>query len=145
MKISTKGRYALRVLLDLAEHREDNYIPLKDIAARQGISKNYLEQIMMILNKSNFLNTTRGYLGGYRLARTPDQYSVGDILRVTEGSLSPVACLEEYGTDCERSTECMARWVWQGLEKVQLEYLDNLSLQDILDQYNEEGVLNFSI
>ena len=88
MKISTKGRYALRMLIDLAEHRDDGYIALKDIAARQGISKKYLEQIVPILNRTDFLKANRGFQGGYQLARTPDRYTVGEILRLTEGSLS---------------------------------------------------------
>ena len=88
MKISTKGRYALRMLLDLAQHQNEGYIALKDIASRQSISKKYLEQIVPILNRSDILNTNRGYQGGYRLAKTPDKYTVGDILRLTEGTLS---------------------------------------------------------
>ena len=92
MKISTKGRYALRMLLDLAEHRSEGYIALKDIAERQGISKKYLEQIVPILNRSDVLKTNRGYQGGYMLAKNPSQYTVGDILRLTEGSLAPVFC-----------------------------------------------------
>ena len=91
MKISTKGRYALRMLLDLAEHQSEGYIALKDIAARQDVSKKYLEQIIPILNKSGFLLASRGFQGGYRLAKTPDKYTVGDILRATEGSITPVA------------------------------------------------------
>lgn len=91
MKISTKGRYALRMLLDLAEHREDGYIALKDIAERQGISKKYLEQIVPILNRSDLLRTNRGNQGGYMLVKTPDQYTVGEILQLTEGSFAPVA------------------------------------------------------
>ena len=94
MLISTKGRYALRMLVDLAEHQNDGYVALKDIAKRQGISKKYLEQIVPLLNKSDILRTNRGFNGGYRLAKSPDKYTVGDILRITEGSLSPVACLE---------------------------------------------------
>ena len=91
MKISTKGRYALRMMLDLAEHREQGFVSLKEIAARQDISKKYLEQIVAVLNRPDFLKTNRGYQGGYRLAKTPDQYTVGDILRLTEGGLAPVA------------------------------------------------------
>ena len=94
MKISTKGRYVLRMLIDLAEHQGDGYIPLKEIAQRQGISKKYLEQIVPMLNKSDILRTNRGFQGGYRLAKSPEKYTVGDILRLTEGSLAPVACLD---------------------------------------------------
>ena len=94
VKISTKGRYALRLLLDLAQHKEDGYIALKDIAERQEISKKYLEQIVGILNRADILRTNRGYQGGYMLAKAPDQYTVADVLRITEGSLAPIACLE---------------------------------------------------
>ena len=94
MKISTKGRYVLRMLLDLAEHRGEGYIALKDIAKRQGISKKYLEQIIPLLNNTDILVASRGYQGGYMLAKSPDMYTVGDILRITEGSIAPVSCLE---------------------------------------------------
>ena len=134
MKISTKGRYALRMMLDLAEHQGDGYIALKDIAKRQNVSKKYLEQIVPILNKADILNTNRGYQGGYRLARTPDQYTVGDILRITEGSISPVACLDKNPVECERAAECATLPVWQGLYKVITDYLDGITLQDILDK-----------
>ena len=107
MKISTKGRYALRMLLDLAEHRQNGYITLKDIAQRQNISKKYLEQIVPVLNKSNILMTNRGYQGGYRLAKAPEKCTVGEILRLTEGSLAPVACLETDPVQClERAEPC---------------------------------------
>lgn len=137
MKISTKGRYALRMLLDLAEHKNSGFIPLKDIAERQGISKKYLEQIVPILNKSDLLQTNRGFQGGYMLAKEPHQYSVGEILRITEGTLAPVACLAYEPNQCERSGECITLPVWQGLYRVITEYLDGISLQDILDQQRE--------
>ena len=106
MKISTKGRYALRMMLDLAAHQGDGYVALKDIAQRQEISKKYLEQIVPMLNKSDILRTTRGYQGGYRLARAPKDYTVGEILRLTEGGLAPVACLEQHPNACPRCGEC---------------------------------------
>ena len=106
MKISTKGRYALRMLLDLAEHQGDGYVALKDIAQRQGISKKYLEQIVPMLGRADVLRTARGYQGGYRLARAPQEYTVGEILCLTEGSLAPVACLEQHPNPCPR---CGAR------------------------------------
>lgn len=134
MKISTKGRYALRMMLDLAEHQGDGYIALKDIAGRQDISKKYLEQIIPILNRSNILQTNRGYQGGYRLARKPADYTVGEILRLTEGGLSPVACLDQDPNQCSRCGECLTLPVWQGLEKVINQYLDGITLQDILNQ-----------
>jgi Rrf2 family protein len=144
MKISTKGRYALRMLIDLAEHQNEGYIPLKDIAERQGISKKYLEQIVPILNKSDILQTYRGFQGGYRLAKTPDKYTVGDILRVTEGSLSPVACMDYESGQCQRSDECVTLPIWQGLSRVINEYLDSITLQDILDQ-KKEHVIDYVI
>ncbi len=134
MKISTKGRYALRMLLDLAEHQNEGYIALKDIAERQNISKKYLEQIVAIFNRSDILKTNRGYQGGYMLAKSPDKYTVGMILRLTEGSLTPVACLDQEPNECERSTECATLPVWEGLYKVITEYLDGITLQDIIDQ-----------
>ena len=137
MKISTKGRYALRMMLDLAEHQNDGYVALKDIAARQNISKKYLEQIVPILNKADILRTTRGFQGGYRLAKPPEKYTVGQILRLTEGSLAPVACLEHDPIECERSVGCATLPVWQGLYRVITEYLDGITLQDIRDQQEE--------
>lgn len=137
MKISTKGRYALRMLLDLAQHRNSGFVPLKDIAERQGISKKYLEQIVPILNKSDMLQTNRGFQGGYMLAREPYQYTVGEILRITEGSLAPIACLNSVPNPCERSENCMTLPVWKGLYDVICEYLDGITLQDILD--NQES------
>ena len=134
MKISTKGRYALRMMLDLAEHQKDGFVALKDIAERQYISKKYLEQIVPILNKADVLRTTRGFQGGYRLAKSPDSYTVGEILRLTEGSLAPVACLEHDPIECSRSIGCATLPVWQGLYRVINEYLDGITLQDILDQ-----------
>ena len=139
MRISTKGRYALRLLLDLAEHRGDGFVSLKEIAERQGISKKYLEQIIPILNKTNVLRTNRGAQGGYMLARNPDKYTVGEILRLTEGSLAPVACLEQEENFCERREECATLPVWQGLFDVINEYLDGITLQDILDQEHAKG------
>ncbi len=137
MKISTKGRYALRMLLDLAEHKNDGFIALKDIAARQGISKKYLEQIIPILNRSDVLNANRGYQGGYRLAKSPDKYTVGEILRLTEGSIAPVACLDHNPIECDRSDDCLTLPLWQGLNKVINDYLDSVTLQDILDNKKE--------
>ncbi len=145
MKISTKGRYALRLLLDLAEHRSEGYIALKDIAKRQGISKKYLEQIVPVLHKSDILRTTRGYQGGYQLAQEPDQVTVGDILRLTEGSLAPVFCAEQSPVDCVRAADCPTLPVWQGLYRVINQYLDSISLQDILDQQSERAANSYSI
>ena len=137
MKISTKGRYALRMLLDLAEHRESGYVSLKDIAKRQQISKKYLEQIIPIFNHSNMLLTNRGAQGGYKLARTPDKYTVAEILRLTEGSIAPVACLDQEPNECERSESCITLPIWKGLYEVITNYLEGITLQDILDQQKE--------
>lgn len=133
MKISTKGRYSLRMLLDLAEHKGEGFIALKDVAARQGISKKYLEQLVTILNQPDFLRTNRGYQGGYMLAKEPDQYTVGQILRITEGGLHPVACLEDDPNRCERSEFCKTLPIWKGLQEVIDDYLDNITLQTIID------------
>ena len=137
MKISTKGRYALRMLMDLAEHKNDGYIALKDIAARQNISKKYLEQIIPVLNKSDILNANRGYQGGYKLAKSPEKYTVGDILRLTEGSIAPVACLDHNPIECDRCDDCITLPIWKGLHKVISDYLDSVTLQDILDNKKE--------
>ena len=145
MKISTKGRYALRMVIDLAEHADDGFISLKDIAARQGLSKKYLEQIVPLLNKTGMLSTTRGYQGGYQLAKSPDQYTVGMILRLTEGSLAPVACVEQDPVDCPRSVDCPTLPVWKGLNKVINDYLDSITLQDILDQQRERYANDYVI
>ena len=134
MKISTKGRYALRMLIDLAEHNDKGFIALKEIAERQDISKKYLEQIIPILNRSGILITNRGYQGGYKLAKNPEDITVGEILRNTEGSMAPVACLEQTPNQCEKCSYCVTLPVWQGLEKVVNEYLDSISLQDIINQ-----------
>lgn len=133
MKVSTKGRYALRMLLDLAEHKDEGFIALKDVAERQEISKKYLEQIVTLLNHSDILRTNRGYQGGYMLAKAPDQYTVGQILRITEGGLYPVSCLEDTTNQCERSQSCMTLPIWKGLEKAINDYLDGITLQTILN------------
>ncbi|MGN1443439.1 MAG: RrF2 family transcriptional regulator [Acutalibacteraceae bacterium] len=145
MKISTKGRYALRMLLDLAEHQNDGYVALKDIAARQNISKKYLEQIIPILNRSDILKASRGFQGGYRLAKSPDQYTVAEILRMTEGGLAPVACLEHDPIECDRSEDCITLPVWQGLYRVINEYLEGITLEDILDARREKGANDYII
>jgi Rrf2 family protein len=137
MKISTKGRYALDMLLDLAEHRTDGFIALKDIAKRQEISKKYLEQIVSILNRPDILKTNRGYQGGYQLAKSPENYTVGEILRITEGGFAPVSCLEQGANSCEMSSGCAMLYVWEGLYDVINDYLDNITLQDILDHKRE--------
>lgn len=136
MKISTKGRYALRMLIDLAENRERGFVSLRDIAERQDISKKYLEQIVPLLNKSDYLLTNRGFQGGYQLAMEPDQYIVGHVLRLTEGSLAPVACLDKpkRGDGCGRCDDCITLDMWKDFYRVITDYLDNITLQDLLDR-----------
>jgi Rrf2 family protein len=141
MKISTKGRYAIRMMIDLAEHNQEGYIALKDIAKRQDISKKYLEQIVATLNKPNILKTNRGYQGGYKLAKAPSQYTIGDILRITEGSFAPVSCLENDENMCEKKAYCKTLFIWEGLYKTLSSYLDSITLQDVLD--NESDFDNF--
>ena len=146
MRVSTKGRYALRMLVDLAEHQNDGYVALKDIAKRQNVSKKYLEQIVPILNKSNILRTNRGFQGGYRLAVDPDKCTVGEVIRLTEGTISPLACIDDDGeVACERRNECPTLFVWQGLKEVVSNYLDGITLKDILDKKRENYVDDYVI
>lgn len=122
------------MLIDLAENSDKGFIALKDVAERQGISKKYLEQIVPLLTRAGFLVTNRGYQGGYKLSRTADKYTVGEILRLTEGNLAPVSCLEQETNFCERSESCITLPVWQGLHKVINEYLDGITIQDVLNK-----------
>ena len=145
MKISTKGRYALRMLLDLAEHQNCGYIALKDIAERQGISKKYLEQIIPMYNRSGILKTERGSQGGYQLAKSPETLTVGEILRFTEGDLAPVACAGEETPVCTRRADCAVPPGGQGLYKVINEYLDGITLQDIMDQHRASPADDYMI
>ena len=135
MKISTKGRYALRMLLDLAMHRDDGFIALKDIAERQNISKKYLEQIVPLLNRSGLLRTNRGFQGGYMLSKPASECTVGEILRLTEGSLAPITCLEQEVNECPRQSSCITLPMWEGLYKQITDYLDNITLQKMIDDF----------
>lgn len=139
MKISTKGRYALRMMADLAMHQADGVVALRDIAERQNISKKYLEQIVPLLNKAELLRTNRGYQGGYSLSKPPEKYTVGEILRVTEGSLAPVACLQYDENRCDNRAECLTLPVWEGLYKVINEYLDGITLSDLIARTTDGG------
>ena len=132
MLISTKGRYALRVLVDMAENRSEGFIPLKEIAERQEISEKYLESIVKELVKHNVVAGVRGKGGGYRLQRAPDQINVGEVLRFMEGSLSPVACLEEGAAPCKRSARCRTLAFWQGLDEVIHSYTEKYTLADLM-------------
>lgn len=134
MKVSTKGRYALRLLLDLAVNGEGNYVSLKDIAERQEISKKYLEQIVPLLNRSGLLRTNRGNQGGYMLSKEPSAYTVGEILRVTEGDLAPVACLQFQPNTCPRAEMCPTLFVWEGMKDAMENYLNSVTLQDIINK-----------
>lgn len=136
MKISTKGRYALCVMLDLAQHYKEGPVALRDIASRQSISKKYLEQIVSLLNKPDFLRTVRGAQGGYMLARTPDKYTVAEILKLSEGSLAPVPNLEDPA-EAAAAADFQLLPIWQGLYSVVNEYLEGITLQDILDRRME--------
>jgi len=133
MMISTKGRYALRVMIDLAEHRGTSYIPLKDIAERQQISEKYLESIIKVLVKAGLLDALRGKGGGYRLNRDPSSYTAGSILRLTEGTLAPVACLETKPNLCSRAAGCRTLPMWQKLDKMINDFFDGYTLADLAD------------
>lgn len=132
MLISTRGRYALRVLIDLAEHEEDGYTPLKDIAGWQDISQKYMESIMTMLSKNKLVEGVHGKGGGYRLNRSPKDYSVGEILRITEGTLAPVACLERDAQPCPRAADCRTLPLWDKLNDMITGYLDSVSLADLM-------------
>ena len=131
MLISTKGRYALRVMIDLTERPAEGFVPLKEIAQRQEISEKYLESIIKLLVKAGLLQGLRGKGGGYRMAVPPEKLTVGRVLRLTEGGLSPVACLEESAAPCLRASDCRTLPLWQGLEKVIDEYLDGVTISDL--------------
>lgn len=133
MKISTKGRYAIRVMIDLSEHNSGNFITLMDIAERQEISEKYLESIVSVLSKNDCLISLRGKGGGYKLARQPEEYTVGEILRLTEGSFAPVACLEKKPNRCGKAPHCKTLKMWEGFEKVISEYFDNITIADLME------------
>ena len=135
MKISTKGRYALRMMVDLAVYgREQEYISLRDVAVRQNVSMKYLEQIVSVLVKAGYLKSVRGPAGGYRLARPAEELTVGEVLRVTEGDLHLVPCLKDCPNQCPRQDSCAALPVWGGLREVILEYVDGITLADVVVQ-----------
>ena len=145
MKISTKGRYALRLMLDLAMNGENNVVRIKDIAERQQISDKYLEQIISVLNKAGYVRSTRGPQGGYSLRKAPEEYTVGDILRLTEGSLAPVACVEEEGS-CEREVDCVTVEAWKRLNQAISDVVDHITLADLValqEEKREKSGLDF--
>ena len=139
MKISTKGRYALRIMIDLAENANGEYIRLKDISARQGITLKYMEQIMPMLTKAGYVRSYRGNNGGYMLAKEPEEYTAGDIIRTTEGSLAPIACLDDVPNRCERQDQCSTLEFWEGLKKVIDQYVDSVTLADLVNNHEEKG------
>ncbi len=132
MNITSKGRYALRVMLDLAQHREEGYISLKTIAERQGYSMKYLEMIVGSLKRAGLVASTRGKEGGYQLIRDPEDYTIGEILRCIEDNLAPVACIKAGDICCEHAGECMTVPMWKELDDITNAYLDGVSLQDLL-------------
>ncbi len=139
MKISTKGRYALRLMLDLALHDTGENIALKTIAKRQNISGKYLEQIIGILAKAGFVKSVRGSSGGYRLAKAPDEYTVGDILRLTEGSLAPVVCVEEGMGTCSKAENCVTLTLWKELNDAINGVVDHVTLADLVERSENMG------
>ena len=134
MLISTKGRYALRIMIDLAEHQSEGFIPLKELADRQNISEKYLESIVKLLVKARYLSGLRGKGGGYKLTKAPEQIPIGSVLRLTEESLAPVACLEEGAPVCPRAGECRTLPFWKGLDKTITDYLDGSTVADLMHQ-----------
>ena len=139
MKISTKGRYALRLMIDLATNDDGNPIRIKDVAERQNISDKYLEQIISVLNKAGFVRSVRGPQGGYSLKKKPEDYTVGMILRLTEGSLVPVACVEEDETDCERQGSCVTYLLWRKISDAINGVVDTITLKDLVDWQKNIG------
>ena len=134
MIVSTKGRYALRVMIDLAEHSDGSYTPMKDVAARQGISLKYLERILPVLAKNKLIEGVQGKGGGYKLTRELKDYPVGEILRLTEGDLAPVACLECGAAPCERAGECRTIEMWRKFNSMTNEYFDGISVADLMQR-----------
>ena len=139
MKISTKGRYAIRVMLDLAEHNTGEYIPLMDIAQRQEVSEKYLEAIVSVMSKSGMLLSLRGKGGGYRLAKAPEAYTIGSILKLTEGSMAPVACLEQSPNSCGRVSHCKTLKMWEDFQKLVDNYFESITVADLLEQAADGG------
>ncbi len=145
MKISTKGRYALRLMLQLALDNTGEYITIKSIAGKQNISEKYLEQIISLLNRAGYVKSVRGAQGGYKLTKEPTEYTVGMILRLTEGSLAPVDCLDANTNECDRSDDCVTREVWNELYDAIKSVVDRITLQDLLDKQRKKFPGDFSI
>jgi len=133
MMISTKGRYALRIMLDLSQHLDDGYVSLSRISERQEISVKYLEAIVAMLNKAGMVESLRGKDGGYRLTKRPEEYTVGSIIKLTEGSIAPVSCLESQINSCESACRCLTLPMWMKLEELVDGYLESVTLKDLLE------------
>jgi Rrf2 family protein len=144
MKISTKGRYALRLMLDMALHNNGDLVRIKDIAARQDISDKYLEQIISALNKAGYVKSVRGPQGGYRLTKDPEEYTVGMILRITEGSLAPVACLDGDVNECTRNAGCATLLLWKKLDEAIKGVVDTVTIADLVN-WQESTTANYNI
>ena len=132
MMISTRGRYALRVLIDLAEHNNGSYIPMRDVAERQELSLKYLERILPVLTKHKLVIGVHGKGGGYKLGRNPDECTVGEVLRLTEGNLAPVSCLEANAEPCKRAAECRTIKMWTDFYKMTNEFFDSITIADLM-------------
>lgn len=145
MKISTKGRYALRLMLDLAMSNPEEYIKIKSIAQRQEISDKYLEQIITILSRAGYVKSIRGAAGGYKLAKHPKEYTVGMILRLTEGSLAPVACLDDVEFECERLSSCATIEVYKRINEAVNSVIDHISLADLVDIQQQKNCVDYVI
>lgn len=145
MKFSTKSRYALRFMIDLALHNNGEYIALKDISERQNISIKYLEQIVSVLTKAGMLKSVRGPQGGYKLGKEASKYTAGDILRVTEGSLAPIPCLENEEIDCEHYSQCTTIGFWKGFYEAVNSYVDSITLEDLAQEYKLKGSIDYII
>ncbi len=143
--ISTKGRYALRLMIDIALYEANGYVSLKDSSSREDLSIKYLEQVASLLTKSNLIISYRGNNGGYRLSRKPSEYKIGEILRVAEGSLAPVACLECSKDFCNRRDVCTTIEFWDGFNKVINNYVDNVTLEDLVDKARKKLENDYSI
>lgn len=144
MKISTKGRYALRLMLDLAVNENGRPIRIKEISKRQGISDKYLEQIIGVLTKAGYVRSVRGAQGGYNLTKKPKEYTVGSILRLTEGSLCPVPCLEDTAGVCEQEKECVTVILWKKIDDAIKNVVDNVTLEDLV-QWNNDKISDYVI
>ena len=138
MKVSTKGRYALRIMIDLAMQKEGEYVRLKDVSVRQNVTLKYMEQIMPLLTKAGYVRSYRGNNGGYMLAKKPEEYTAGDILRTTEGSLSPLVCIEEDANHCPQYGMCATVSFWEGLKKTIDDYVDSVTLADLVADYKRK-------